>query len=112
MTWYYSRVRWAVIVEGRGLRQWNESMIVFRAEDRKAAFERALELGSKGQQFEENLTGWVDKRLAEIVELDDLMDGEEIELGAKKADQAIRYEHQFERERSEPLPRIDGSSGL
>ena len=29
MTWYYARVRWAVMVEGRGLRQWKESMIVF-----------------------------------------------------------------------------------
>ena len=89
-------------MEGRGLRQWKETMIVFRAVDRKAAFERALELGRKGQQFEENRMGWVDKRLAEIVELDDLMDGEEIELGARKADQAIGFEHQFEPERSKP----------
>ena len=102
MTWYYARVRWAVMVEGRGLRQWKESMIVFRAVDRKAAFERALEVGRKGQQFEENRRGWVEKRLAEIVEMDDLMDGEEIELGAKKADQAISFEHQFEPERSKP----------
>ena len=36
------------------------------------------------------------------LELDDLSDGEEIELGAKKADQAISFEHQFEPERSEP----------
>ena len=57
MTWYYARVRWAVMVEGRGLRQWKESMIVFRAVDRKAAFERALEVGRKGQQFEENPRG-------------------------------------------------------
>ena len=102
MTWYYARVRWAVMVEGRGLRQWKESMIVFRAVDRKAAFERALELGRRSQQFEENRKWRVDKRLAKIVELDDLSDGEEIELGAKKADQAISFEHQFEPERSKP----------
>ena len=65
MTWYYARVRWAVMVEGRGLRQWKESMIVFRAVDRKAAFERALELGRRSQQFEENRKGRVNKRLAE-----------------------------------------------
>ena len=63
MTWYYARVRWAVMVEGRGVRQWKESMIVFLAVDRKAAFERALELGrggNKGKKREEDgwKTGW------------------------------------------------------
>ena len=101
MTWYYARVRWAVMEEGRGLLEWKESMIMFRAVDRKAAFERALELGRRSQQFEENRKGRVDKRLAEIVELDELSDGEESELGAKKADQAISFEHQFEPEQSE-----------
>lgn len=57
MTWYYERVRWAVMVEGRGLHQWKESMITFRAGDRKAAFERALELGRRSQPFEENHKG-------------------------------------------------------
>ena len=102
MTWYYARVRWAVMVEGRGVRQWKESMIVFLAVDRKAAFERALELGRRGQQGEEKRRGWVENRLAEIVELDDLWDGQEIELGVRKADETIGFEHQFEPERSEP----------
>ena len=100
MTWYYARVRWAVMEEGRGLLEWKESMIMFRAVDRETAYKRALELGRQGQQWEER--GWVDKRLAEIVELDELSDGEAIELGVKKADQALGFEHRFEPERWNP----------
>ena len=55
-----------------------------------------------GQQGEEKRRGWVENRLAEIVELDDLWDGQEIELGVRKADETIGFEHQFEPERSEP----------
>lgn len=104
MTWYYARVKWAVMAEGRGLRQWKESMFLFRAVDREAAFRQALQLGRKRQDRQESKRGWVDKRLAEIIELDDLWDGEEIELGSKPADRIIAYEHRFEPERSEPRP--------
>ena len=97
MTWYYARVRWAVMEEGRGLLEWKESMIMFRAVDRKAAFERALELGRSGQQWEEKRRGWVENRLAEIVELDGLWDGQEIELGVMKADETISFAHQSSR---------------
>jgi hypothetical protein len=50
MTWYYARVRWAVMVEDLGLREWKESAFMLRAVDRKAAFKRALELGRRCQQ--------------------------------------------------------------
>lgn len=102
MTWYYARVKWAVMAEGRGLRQWKESMFLFRAVDREAAFRLALRLGTQGQESVERRKGWVDKRLAEIIELDDLSDGEEIELGSKPADRILAYEHRFEPELSEP----------
>ena len=39
-----------VMEQGWGLREWKEPMIRFRAAGRKAAFERALELGRQGQQ--------------------------------------------------------------
>ena len=80
MTWYYARVRWAVMVEGRGLREWKEPMFMLRAVDREAAFEGA-----------ENRRGWVENRLAGIVE-----------LGVRKGEGTIGFEHQFEPERSEP----------
>ena len=102
MTWYYARVRWAVMVEGQGLREWKESAFMIRAVGRKAAFERALELGRRSQQWEGERRGWVENRLAEIVELDGLWDGQEIELGVMEADGTIGFEHQFEPERSEP----------
>lgn len=41
LTWYYARLRWAVIVGGWGLREWKESTIMIRAAGRKAALERA-----------------------------------------------------------------------
>ena len=104
MTWYYARVKWAVMAEGRGLRQWKESMFLFRAVDRETALLLALQLGTEGQETEETRRGWVDKRLAGIIELDDLWDGQEIELGSKPADRIIAYEHRFEPERSEPRP--------
>ena len=101
MTWYSARVRWAVMVEDRGLREWKESVFLFRAAGRKAAFKRALELGRRGQQGV-GKRKWVENRLAEIVELDGLWDGQEIELGVMIADETIGVEHQFEPERTEP----------
>jgi hypothetical protein len=92
------------MVEGRGLRRWEESMFVFRAADRQGAFQRALELGMERQKSECKREGWVDKRLAGIVELDDISDGEEIHLNAKRGDGTIGFDHRFEPERSEPQP--------
>ena len=104
MSWYYARVRWAVMVEGRGLRQWEESMFLFQAADRQGAFQRALGLGRERQRSECKREGWVDKRLAEIVALDDVSDGEEIKMSRKRAAGTIGFEHHFEPERSEPQP--------
>ena len=73
---------------------------MFQAAGRKAAFKRALELGRRGQQGE-GKRKWVENRLAGIVELNGLWDGQEIELGVMKADETIGFERQFEPERSE-----------
>ena len=47
--WYRARIRWAEMVEGRGIRNWEEGLYLFRSEDREAAFVRALEIGEGGQ---------------------------------------------------------------
>ena len=47
--WYRARIRWAEMVEGRGIRHWEEGLYLFRSEDREAAFRRALEIGEGGQ---------------------------------------------------------------
>jgi hypothetical protein len=92
------------MAERKGLRQWQESIFFLQAPDRDAAFQRALQLGRRGQESERKKTGWVDKRLAEVVELGDPVDCHEIELGAKPADRAIPFEHVFDPERSVPPP--------
>jgi hypothetical protein len=47
--WYRARIRWAEMVEGRGLRHWEEGHYLFCSEDRETAFRRALEIGEGGQ---------------------------------------------------------------
>ena len=36
--WYRARIRWAEMVEGRGIRHWEEGLNTFRSEDRESAF--------------------------------------------------------------------------
>ena len=47
--WYRARIRWAEMVEGRGILNWEEGLYLFHSEDREAAFVRALEVGEGGQ---------------------------------------------------------------
>ena len=47
--WYRARIRWAEMVEGHGLRHWEEGLYLFRSENRDDAFGRALEIGEGGQ---------------------------------------------------------------
>src|SRR6266545_1483633 len=79
--WYQARIRWAEMVEGRGIRHWEEGLYLFRSEDREAAFRRALEIGEGGQSGGEQESGrrtrGVETRLAEVVTLDCL--GDELE---------------------------------
>ena len=79
--WYRARIRWAEMVEGRGIRHWKEGLYLFRSEDREAAFRRALEIGEGGQSGGEEETRrrrrWVETRLAEVATLDCL--GSELE---------------------------------
>ena len=45
--WYYAQLRWAVMVEGRqGLREWKQAVHLFLSDDREAAFQQALLIGS------------------------------------------------------------------
>jgi hypothetical protein len=109
--WYRARIRWAEMVEGRGLRYWEEGLYLFRSEDREAAFCRALEIGEGGQSGEEEETGrrtrWVETRLAEVVTLDCL--GDELEQEPLEvhwirlpATERIAFDHKFEPARKAP----------
>jgi hypothetical protein len=72
--WYRARILWAEMVEGRGIRHWEEGLYLFRSDDREAAFRRALEIGEGGQSGGEEetrrRTRWVETRLAAVVVLD------------------------------------------
>ena len=60
--WYRARIRWAEMVERRGIRYWEEGLYLFRSESREAAFRRALEIGEGGQtRLSERR--WLDREL-------------------------------------------------
>jgi len=72
-SWFQATVRWAVMVEGRGIRDWEEAVYLFRSDDFASAFKRALAIGEGGQSGgEEGIRRprWVETRLAEVVTLD------------------------------------------
>jgi hypothetical protein len=110
--WYQARIRWAEMVEGRGIRHWEEGMYLFRSDDREAAFQRALEIGEGGQsggEEEGRRTRWVETRLAEVVTLDCL--GDELEEKEEPlevhwmrlpATEKIAFDHKFEPAKKAP----------
>jgi len=104
--WYQARIRWAEMVEGRGIRNWEEAVYLFRSEDFDSAFQRALAIGEGGQSGgeEEGMRRrprWVETRLAEVVTLDclgsELKDDEwEVHWMRWPAKEKITFEHRFE----------------
>lgn len=102
--WYQARIRWAEMVEGKGIRHWEEGMYLFRSTDRDAAFRRALEIGEGGQSGGEDAgrrPRWVETRLAEVTTLDCL--GDELEQDPLEvhwmrlpATERIAFDHKFE----------------
>ena len=108
MDWYYARLRWAVMVEGKeGLRRWEESVHIFQSEDRQQAFKRALEIGRQRQSGHEERRRLVETRLAEVVTLDCIGSGAgglEVPLESKKPAERLAFEHVFDAEGSIPAP--------
>jgi hypothetical protein len=112
--WYRARIQWAEMVEGRGIRSWQEGLYLFRSENREAAFQRALEIGEGGQSGEEEQTRrgtrWVETRLTAVLTLDclgpELSEHEEplevhwIRLPAK---QKLAFDHRFEPDKKLPI---------
>ena len=90
------------MAEGEGLREWQEAAVCFKANNDVEAFERALQLGRENEKSHQEGRVWVDKRLAEIVELDVLSDCRQFESVSKPADRYLAFEHLFEPEKSEP----------
>jgi len=108
-SWFYAKVRWAVMVEGRGIRFWQEAGFLFRSEDFDSAFQRALAIGEGYQGGgEEGIRRprWVETRLAEVVMLDclgvELEEETEMYWTRRPAREKIPFEHQFEPAGREP----------
>ena len=107
--WYQAEIQWAVMVEGKqGLRDWEESVYLFQAEDRAAAFQKALEIGRRDRHLHGHDEGrrWVETRLARIAVLEELgVDPSEIEIyrGIRRATERLPFEHEFDPEGTTPM---------
>jgi hypothetical protein len=111
--WYQARIRWAEMVEGRGVRHWQEGVYLFRSEDFDSAFERAIAIGEGGQGGSEEgirRPRWVETRLAEVVTLDclgsELDDELEVHWMRTRAKEKIAFEHRFEPAKKMPPPSL------
>jgi hypothetical protein len=117
--WYRARILWAEMVEGRGVRNWEEGLYLFRSENREAAFQRALEIGEGGQsggteetrRRRRSVETWVETRLAEVVALDclgpELSEEEEpleVHWMRLPATEKFAFEHRFEPAKKVPPP--------
>ena len=104
--WYRARIRWAEMVEGRGIRNWEEAVYLFRSEDFDAAFQRALAIGEGGQSGGEEEVmrrrpRWVETRLAEVMTLHWLgseLNDDQLEVHWMRwpAREKISFQHKFE----------------
>jgi hypothetical protein len=108
-SWFYAKVRWAEMMEGRGIRAWEEAGFLFRSEDFDSAFQRALEIGEGYQSGGEEGTRhprWVETRLAEVVTLDclgvELEEETEVYWTRRPAREKIPFDHKFEPAVTEP----------
>lgn len=107
--WYQAEIQWAVMVEGKqGLREWEESVYLFQAADRDAAFQKALEIGRRDRHLHGHDEGrlWVETRLARIVVLEELgANPTEIEIyrGVRRATERLPFEHEFDPEGTVPM---------
>jgi hypothetical protein len=112
--WYRARIQWAEMVEGRGIRHWEERLYLFRSSDREAAFRRALEIGRDEQSVQEERTRRgtrrVETRLAAVLTLDCV--GSELSehegplercRSRRPATQKIAFEHHFEPDKKTPI---------
>jgi hypothetical protein len=106
--WYYAHLRWAVMVEGKeGLRHWVESVYMFRSESHDMAFRQALEIGYRNERRWKDGRRLVVQRLAAVVTLDCLGADPrqlQVDLGQRKPEANLPFEHVFHPEEVEPAP--------
>jgi hypothetical protein len=93
-------------VEGKqGLREWEEAVHIFLADDAQTAFRQALDSGRLSEDVHSEGRREVETRLAEVVKLDCLGSAPtyfEVRLGSSKAQERLPFDHVFQPE--EPMP--------
>jgi len=102
--WFQTRLRWAVLEEGRGLDHWRESEYFFLSENREAAFQEALRIGYKGEYSlipapDQRKAPSFDCRFAEVEYLEALgtrRTSFEVYLGKRPGREAIGFDHDFD----------------
>jgi hypothetical protein len=105
--WFSARLRYAILVEAKGLDGYMDSVFIFQSSDFDNAFQRALAVGRAQEREylngEGNRVRW---RLASVVSLDvlpDLLDGAEVYSEPVPANGGeIPFNHQFSPEESKP----------
>lgn len=106
--WFHAQIRWAVLQEGkRGLLYWKESAYLFQSADHDTAFQQALQMGRRHEQFTKEGRRLISTRLAEIVSLDRLgLSPSELLFDAccAKAREHLPFEHEFRPEDKVPPP--------
>jgi hypothetical protein len=109
MHWYWAHLRWAIMVEGaEGLRHWEEAVHIFRAENWETAFQQALNRGYQQESWRQK-EGWrhIQKRFVAVLTLDSMGANPwhfQVDLGARKANIELPFEHFFQPEKNEPAP--------
>jgi hypothetical protein len=106
--WYYARIRWAVMVQGKeGLRRWEEAVHIFLSEDRESAFRGALDIGHQRQSGHVEGRRRVETRLAQILTLDCFGANQtefEVPLESKRPTERLPFEYAFDPKGTDPAP--------
>jgi hypothetical protein len=104
--WYQAEIRWAVMEEGQGLREWKDSVYIFMSDNSDAAFQSALEIGYRECDVHEEDGNWVETRLAEVASLHCMGASPtefEVPLRPLGATEQLPFEHVFDPEGTMPL---------
>ncbi len=105
--WYRAHLRWAVMVEGKeGLRCWEESIYMFLSANHDSAFQQALKIGRREESTHTEGRRGVEKRFAEVVQLDGLgidLKETQVHRATQKAEKALPFHHVFKPEEGTPF---------
>jgi len=104
--WYEAEIRWAVMEEGQGLREWKDAVYFFQSESPDAAFQSALAIGYRECRVHEEDGKEVETRLSQIVSLGCLGSDRTdfgVSLGTRRATERLAFEHVFDPEGVAPM---------